>query len=61
MSSFNDIMKRGKRMFDMKNKGGTWDRCEECDKRALCFPYVDEKNEVWTLCEECVSEFVKDE
>lgn len=61
MSNFNDIMKRGKRMFDMKNKGGTWKRCEECDERALCFSYVDEKNEVWMLCEDCISEFVKDE
>jgi hypothetical protein len=61
MSDFGDIMRRGRKMFDMKSKGGTWNRCEECDTRALCYPYIDEKNEVWVLCEDCTNEFVKDE
>ena len=45
MADFSDILKRGKRMFDLKDKGGKWDRCEECGKRKLCFPYDDDKDE----------------
>ena len=61
MGDFSEIMRRGKRMFDMKRKGGSWERCEECDVRDICYPYLDEKDEVWVLCDECMSEFVKDE
>ena len=61
MSSFGDILRRGRKMFKMKNTGGEWQRCEECDERAKCYPYVDEKQQVWMLCEECASVFVKDD
>ena len=61
MANFSDIMKRGQRNFDLKEGGGSWNRCEECDERALCYPYIDEKSEVWILCEECTNEFVRDE
>lgn len=61
MSDFGTILKRGRKMFDLKDKGGTWQRCEECDEMLECYPYVDEKTEVWMLCENCTKEFVKDE
>jgi len=61
MSDFGSILKRGRKMFDMKEKGGSWQRCEECDEMHKCYPYVDERGHVWMLCEECVTEFVKDE
>jgi len=61
MSDFGSILRRGRKMFDLKEKGGTWQRCEECDEMRECYPYVDEKNEVWMLCEECTKIFVKDE
>lgn len=61
MSSFADIMRRAKKMFKMKDGGGEWLRCEECDERRLCYPYADEKDEVWMLCEACASLFVKDD
>jgi len=61
MSDFSSILKRGKRIFDMKDKGGEWQRCEECDEMLKCYPYKDEKCEVWMLCEDCSKEFIKDE
>jgi len=61
MTDFADLLKRGRRMFDMKNKGGKWFNCEECGERRLCFAYDDDKEETWFLCEECASVFIKDE
>lgn len=61
MANFSDIMKHGKRMFDIKNKGGKWNKCEECGERRTCFIYDDDKEETWLLCEECANSFVKEE
>jgi len=61
MSDFGNILKRGRKMFNTKKNGGKWGRCEECDERALLFPYKDVEKEVWMLCEVCAAEFVKEE
>jgi len=61
MSDFGSILRRGRRMFDMKNRGGDWGRCEECDDRKIIFPYEDEENQIWMLCEQCMETFIKDE
>jgi len=61
MSDFGNILRRGRRMFDMKNEGGIWGRCEECDERALLFSYIDDEKETWKLCEICATDFVKEE
>ena len=61
MTDFGNILKRGRKMFDLKKKGGEWGRCEECDERAQLFPYSDEEKEVWLLCEICATSFVKEE
>lgn len=60
-SNFGDILRRGRKMHDLKEKGGEWGRCEECDERAICYPYVDERKQIWMLCEECATIFVKDD
>lgn len=61
MSGFGSILKRGRKMFNIKDAGGKWQRCEECDEMRKCFNYVDEREEIWVICEECMKEFVKDE
>lgn len=61
MSDFGNILKRGRRMYDMKDQGGDWGRCEECDERRILFPYDDEEKQTWMLCEQCIAIFVKDE
>ena len=62
MADFADLLKRGRRMFDMKNKSGSkWFKCEECGERRFCYPYDDDKDETWYLCEQCANLFVKDE
>lgn len=58
--SFADIMKRGKKQFQVKEQRGEWGRCEYCDERKLLFPYKDNKNEAWQLCELCSSMFIKE-
>lgn len=63
MADFGNILRRGKRRFEVKNKSSnsTWGRCEACEMRTKVFPYNDEKKEVWLLCEECTNLFIKDE
>lgn len=61
MGDFGSIMRRGRKMFDMKDKGGTWERCEECNKRALLYKYYDSEDQVWLLCEECITIYTKEE
>lgn len=61
MSDFNDILKRGKRVFDLKDKGGTWGRCEDCGKRSPLFPFEDSDGEIWMFCETCLLDFIKEE
>lgn len=58
--SFSDIMKRGKKQFEIKDQCGEWGRCEHCDERRLLFPYRDDKNEMWRLCESCSNLFIKE-
>lgn len=58
---FGNILKRGRKIFNTKDKGGVWGRCEECDERALVYPYNDAEKQVWQLCEECISIMIKDE
>jgi len=61
MSDFGNILKKGKKLFSTKANGGHWSRCEECHAMALLFDYVDNEKQVWKLCEQCISSFVKDE
>jgi len=60
--NFSNILKKGKKRFEVKNKQqNKWGRCEACDKRELLFPYASSKNDTWMLCSECLEAFVKDE
>jgi hypothetical protein len=61
MSDFGSILKRGRKIFNTKNSGGKFDRCEECNARALVYKYLDEENQEWLLCEQCLNTFTKDE
>jgi hypothetical protein len=58
---FSDVLRRGKRIFGVKDKGGKWGRCEECDERALLYPYDDKEGQVWMLCEYCLEILAKDD
>ena len=60
MAGFGDILKKGKRRYDIKSKGGDWGRCEECDERARLYPFDDEKDQIWMLCEDCTEIFVNE-
>jgi len=61
MVDFGSILGKGKKLFGIKSSGGIYGRCEDCNARAYLFKYVDESNEIWLLCEPCVTSFVKDE
>lgn len=59
--SFVDILKKGKRQFQIKDQRGSWGKCEYCDTRQLLFQYTDDKNELWHLCGDCTGLFIKEE
>lgn len=59
--SFSDILKHGKKRFLVKNKKGSWGRCDYCDERRLLFAYKDSKKEVWMLCDICSNIFVEED
>lgn len=61
MSGFSDILKQGKKRFEVKSDHGSWGRCEYCDERHLLHSYHDNKNEIWKLCDQCTDFFVKEE
>lgn len=61
MSNFIDILKRGKKRFKVKSKKEKYGKCEFCDRRKLLFLYHDNKKELWSLCDECINIFVKEE
>ncbi len=60
MVGFADILKNGKKRFEVKNKKGKWDLCEYCDKRHLLFPFRDSKKELWLLCDNCTNIFIEE-
>lgn len=60
--SFGDILKKGKKQFEIKEQRGFWGRCEYCDQRKLLFPYKEPaNNSSWNLCDVCSDLFVKEE
>jgi len=59
--SFADILEQGKKQFQTKDARGDWGRCEYCDGRLLLYPYKDNINEMWNLCEDCLTIFIKEE
>ena len=61
MGDFGSIMRRGRKMFEMKDNGGKWGACEECNKRRLLFKYYDSEEELWMLCEECITTYTKED
>jgi len=61
MSGFGSILKKGKKLFNTKDKGGEWGRCEECNARAILYKYFDEEKQMWMLCEQCITIFTNDE
>lgn len=61
MSGFGKLLKKGQRRHEIKSSGGKWGRCEECDERTLLYPFDDEKEQVWMLCDRCTEIFVNDE
>ena len=61
MSNFSDILKKGKKQFQVKDQLGKWGRCDYCDERRLLFTYSDSKSEFWYLCESCSDVFIKEE
>ncbi len=61
MSNFGNILKKGKRRFEIKNKKTQWGRCESCDERSQLFKYNDAKGTIWMLCEKCSETFIEEE
>jgi hypothetical protein len=61
MGDFGDILRRGKLRQILKSSKGIWEKCEYCEKRRLLYEYVDNKQEKWMLCAECINDFIKDE
>lgn len=59
--NFSNILKQGKRRFEIKDKKGQWGRCESCEHRKFLFPYDGGKNDKWLVCSACLEKFVKDE
>lgn len=60
MTDFGNILRRGRRNYNIKKTSNGWGRCESCDERRQLYPY-DTKDQVWMLCEECSDVFVKEE
>jgi hypothetical protein len=61
MGNFGDILKRGKKLFDIKSRDGKFDRCEECNARAPVYKYIDEEEQNWMLCETCIKDYIKED
>ena len=61
MADFADILKHGKKRFQIKDGKGKWGKCDYCDDRHLLFPYHDSKKELWLLCDDCANIFIKEE
>ena len=58
---FSRIMRQGQRKFKTKDKHGHYGNCEYCGDRKLMFKYMDNKKELWDLCEICIDVFVEEE
>ena len=58
MVDFGKILKKGKKIFELKDNGGDWGRCEECNQRRKLFPFKDAEDQVWMLCESCIELFL---
>lgn len=61
MGDFGSILRRGRKVFEAKDGGGTWGLCEECGKRKLLFKYYDVEKEIWLLCEGCITSYTKED
>lgn len=61
MGDFGDILKRGQKMFKTKSSDGKHSRCEECNKMAPLYKYIDKEEQEWKLCEDCITIFIKEE
>jgi hypothetical protein len=61
MTNFGSILKKGRKIFITKQKGGSFGRCEECNSRARLFAYTDEEKVIWMLCETCITLFTNEE
>ena len=61
MSDFGSILRKGKKIFITKQRGGKFGRCEECNDRSKLYEYLDNEKVIWMLCETCITIFTKDE
>jgi hypothetical protein len=61
MGDFGSILRRGKKMFDIKDSAKKWERCEECNKRDILYAYRDKEDQPWWLCEECITIYTKED
>ena len=59
--NFGNILKGGQKRFSSKCKQLGWERCNWCKNQRLLFEYFDEAKVKWSLCEECINCFVKEE
>lgn len=57
---FGKLLDRGRKRHQIKSRKSEWGRCEQCDERAPLYPYYDDKQQVWMLCESC-SDVLADE
>ena len=60
MADFGDLLKKGRDMAKLKDKGGKWGRCEECNEMTILYNFIDKENEKWELCEQCSKAFIED-
>jgi len=58
MADFGNILKNGKRRAAIKSTKGKWLKCDSCSSRRLTFPYKDNQDYVWQICETCIEGFV---
>lgn len=59
--NFSKILKKGKRIFNVKsNIRGQWNKCEACERRQIVYSYI-VNNDKWLVCDDCLKNFIKDE
>lgn len=59
--SFGKLIGKARRRYQTKSRGGKYGRCEQCDERLPLYEYIDERKNVWMLCESCSDVFTDGE
>ena len=60
MANFGDILRKGRKVFNLKDSGGQYGRCEECGEYRLLYDFIDKEKEKWKLCETCSKDLIEE-